>query len=278
MPTPPETHPAVRLRAIGRRTAARLGWTTASYAIIGCIAGVLLLVMLIWWPLVLEYFAQWDWSRAVLIQIDWLLLFDFGVMFLLVMARASLRTDAPVLLVGLAGGTLVESWGTRTHLWTYYTHESPPLWILPAWPIATLAIDRLSAELLRRTERWSARVFDLAYWPIFLGFYGLLLNFVGPTLEQPLSALAVAVVLFLVFTPQDRRIEVLIFLAGSGLGYFLERWGTTRECWTYYTGQTPPLFAVLAHGMAAVGFWRATRFVRALRVPLGLRRMASASD
>jgi len=34
-------------------------------------------------------------------------------------------------------------------------------------------------------------------------------------------------------------------------------WGTTRQCWTYYTRQTPPLFAVLAHGMAAVAFWRA---------------------
>ena len=49
---------------------------------------------------------------------------------------------------------------------------------------------------------------------------------------------------------------VLIFVAGAGLGYFLEVWGTTRQCWTYYTHQTPPLFAVFAHGLAAVAFWR----------------------
>ena len=49
---------------------------------------------------------------------------------------------------------------------------------------------------------------------------------------------------------------VLTFVAGAGLGYFLELWGTTRYCWMYYTRQTPPLFAVLAHGMAAVAFWR----------------------
>ena len=49
---------------------------------------------------------------------------------------------------------------------------------------------------------------------------------------------------------------MLTFAAGAGLGYFLEVWGTTRECWTYYTRETPPLFAVLAHGMAAA-FWRA---------------------
>ena len=48
---------------------------------------------------------------------------------------------------------------------------------------------------------------------------------------------------------------LLVFAAGAGLGYFLELWGTTRECWTYYTLQTPPLFAVLAHGAAAVAFW-----------------------
>ena len=26
--------------------------------------------------------------------------------------------------------------------------------------------------------------------------------------------------------------------------------------WTYYTFEKPPLFAVLAHGMAALAFWR----------------------
>ena len=70
---------------------------------------------------------------------------------------------------------------------------------------------------------------------------------------------------------------VLTFAAGAGLGYFLERWGTTRECWTYYTLQTPPLFAVLAHGMAAVAFWRTAlllkavanrRFNKAAKLPL----------
>jgi hypothetical protein len=56
----------------------------------------------------------------------------------------------------------------------------------------------------------------------------------------------------------------LTFIAGSGLGYFLELWGTTRQCWTYHTYQTPPLFAVLAHGMAAVAFWRAGLLLRAV--------------
>lgn len=68
-------------------------------------------------------------------------------------------------------------------------------------------------------------------------------------------------------------------LAGAGLGYFLELWGTTRECWTYYTLQTPPLFAVLAHGMAAVAFWRAGLVVKMIggRIRAGWTRPLDAS-
>jgi hypothetical protein len=65
-----------------------------------------------------------------------------------------------------------------------------------------------------------------------------------------------------ILTPTDHRMAFFTFLAGAGLGYFLELWGTTRQCWTYYTYQTPPLFAVLAHGMAAVAFWRAGLLVQ----------------
>jgi hypothetical protein len=67
---------------------------------------------------------------------------------------------------------------------------------------------------------------------------------------------------FLILTPPNKRQTLLVFIAGSGLGYFLELWGTTRQCWTYYTLQTPPLFAVLAHGMAAVAFWRVLQLLR----------------
>jgi hypothetical protein len=99
-------------------------------------------------------------------------------------------------------------------------------------------------------------VFTFLYWLIFPTFLILMFIFVSPTFDKSYTILSSLLCALLVFTPNDRRRAVLIFLAGAGLGYFLERWGTTRECWTYYTYQTPPLFAVLAHGMASIAFWR----------------------
>jgi hypothetical protein len=86
-----------------------------------------------------------------------------------------------------------------------------------------------------------------------------MLVFVFPTLDKSLTWLALLLCALVILSEKDHRTGWLVFIAGSGLGYFLERWGTTRECWTYYTYQTPPVFAVLAHGMAAVVFWRVGR-------------------
>ena len=80
--------------------------------------------------------------------------------------------------------------------------------------------------------------------------------FVRPALGSPLTWAALLLCAFLLLTQRDRRGALVIFAAGVLLGYFLELWGTTRECWVYYTRQTPPFFAVLAHGMAAVAFER----------------------
>ena len=88
--------------------------------------------------------------------------------------------------------------------------------------------------------------------------------FVWPTITKSMTLMALVLVIFLVLTPTDHRFALLTFLAGAALGYFLEYWGTTRECWTYYTLQKPPLFAILAHGMAAVAFWRSGQVLQIL--------------
>jgi hypothetical protein len=102
------------------------------------------------------------------------------------------------------------------------------------------------------------------YWGIFSLFYILMVAFVWPTLTKSLTILALLMVGLLIYHLRGKREVVLTFITGTGLGYFLELWGTTRLCWTYYTYQTPPLFAVLAHGMAAVAFWWGLNFYRRL--------------
>lgn len=238
-----------------------LGWHRGSYVLMSLFAAVILLILYVWWPLVQQYWATADPSQPIWKQVDWLLLGNFAAMSLLIMAGPDLRADARIVLIGLVGGLVIESWGTQTNLWIYYTLERPPLWIIPAWPIASLSIDRLYRALLRlfrSHERAAAsRPFVVVYWVIFGLFYALMLAFVWPTIDKSLTIAALVLSAFLVLTPTDHRGAVLTFAAGVGLGYFLERWGTTRECWIYYTRQTPPVFAVLAHGMAAVAFWRA---------------------
>jgi hypothetical protein len=106
------------------------------------------------------------------------------------------------------------------------------------------------------------------YWLIFGAFYALMLAFVWPTLDKSLTVAALLLCALIIASPTDHRVAVLTFVAGAGLGYFLERWGTTRECWTYYTRELPPLFAVLAHGMAAVAFWRTGLIVQRITARL----------
>ena len=234
-----------------------LAFNRTSYALLSGFVLVVALVIYIWQPLVQEYLGQIDPSVPLWRQVDWLLIGIFTFMTLVIMAGADLRRDLRTVLVGLIGGLVIESWGTQTLLWTYYTAERPPLWIIPAWPIAALAIDRLARLADRLLPGSATRRLERAFWLIFPGFYGLMLIYIWPTLDQSLTWLALLTCALLIIFPGSRRLMTLNFLAGAALGYFLERWGTTRLCWTYYTLQTPPLFAVLAHGLAAAAFWRA---------------------
>ncbi len=255
-------------RPILKRLSAELNWTRSSYFLLSLFLATVALIVVVWWPLAEDYLELIDRSRPVWVQLDWLLIGVFLVMSLLIMAGAHLKAAAWILLVGLVGGLVIESWGTQTELWTYYTQERPPLWIIPAWPIASLSIDRLVRLLDRflpaRDGGASDRSYRWGYWSLLLGFFGLMLFFVWPTLDKSLTWMALLLCSLLIATPTDHRLAVITFAAGAGLGYFLERWGTTRLCWTYYTTQTPPLFAVLAHGMAALAFWRSELLLRKL--------------
>jgi len=253
--------------SLRRRAIAFLGWTRSSYFLMSAFAAIVFVIGVVWWPLVEANLGYIDWSRPLWAQLDWLLVGIFVAMSLLIMAGPDLKADALIVLVGAAGGLAIESWGTQTRLWTYFTLERPPLWIIPAWPIASLSIDRL-VRSLQRLAPTSFYKFRYIYWLLFTAFYALMLIFAWPTADRSFTLMALALCALLILTPTDHRLAVLTFVAGAGLGYFLELWGTTRECWTYYTRQTPPLFAVLAHGMAAVAFWRTGLLVKPLQAKL----------
>jgi hypothetical protein len=110
---------------------------------------------------------------------------------------------------------------------------------------------------------------------VFGSFAALMVVFVWPTLDKSLTIAALALCALMIATPTDYRGAVLTFVAGAGLGYFLELWGTTRLCWTYYTLETPPVFAVMAHGMAAVAFWRVGLLLNSLASRWVARRRTS---
>lgn len=263
MTNPSETPTPKNLKKTVPPIARSLRWTRSSYYMFSGFMLLLTLIGYFWWPLVEEYLSYFNPQIPIWRQIDWLLIGNFLFMSLMIMARADIKADAPIIAIGLFGGLAIEGWGTQTELWSYYTNERPPLWIIPAWPIASLSIDRLYRLFRLAASRVPDKVFTILYCIVFPAFYALMLDFVHPTLNKSFTVLALMLCALLILTTRQYRAMTLTFLAGTGLGYFLELWGTTRLCWTYYTHQTPPLFAVLAHGMAAVAFWRTLKLYQA---------------
>src|SRR5574342_1142340 len=122
-------------------------WTRDSSILLGGFLLTIFLIVYIWWPLAEEYLSYVDWHGEWWRYMDWLLLGIFAFMSITIITRANLKTDLLIVFVGICGGLAIESWGTQTNLWFYYTAERPPLWIIPAWPIASLCIDRMTRFL-----------------------------------------------------------------------------------------------------------------------------------
>src|SRR5512138_3150157 len=182
------------------RIALRKIWTRDSSILLGGFFVTILLIIYVWWPLAAQYLAYVDWSGAWWRYIDWLLLGIFGFMSITIIARANLKTDLLLIFVGVCGGLAIESWGTQTNLWHYYTAERPPLWIIPAWPIASLSIDRITRVLIFLTTKGTKVTKDLKrnpvvyfvsfvfnfktfYWLTFASFLVLMVIFVAPTFD-----------------------------------------------------------------------------------------------
>jgi hypothetical protein len=185
---------------------------------------------------------------------DWLLIVIWLIMTGLLIRAPDMKRDLPLAVAAMVGGAVIEWWGTSTALWTYFTQERPPLWILPAWPIAALAIDRL-CQMSCRAVPVLARS-GAAYWVIIPSFIIVMTRFMWPAIQHPASWVVVALMVMVMAVGVRRDRDMALFLVGSSAGIFLEYWGTSRHCWSYYTQQTPPLEAILAHGFASIAFAR----------------------
>ena len=223
-------------------------------------------------------------------EMDWLLAGIWVWLTAMLTRHVSPRRDLLLVITGLAGGGVIEWWGTTTGLWSYFTLERPPLWILPAWPIAALSIDRMGQELDRglaavygrRSPRRALRAFRFGYWLIMPLFVVGMVSFLAPSLDKTSSQVVVVLMLVVTLHSPDPRRDLVLFFAGSFMGIFLEYWGTSRQCWTYYTHEIPPPIAIVAHGFAAVAFARAAGLADQLssalfRRPLSQRQSRNAA-
>jgi len=169
--------------------------------------------------------------------------------------------DLRLALVAMAGGLTIEWWGTHTGLWIYFTRERPPLWILVAWPVSTLAIDRVY-RALERFAPGGESGWRLPYWIALPLFVAAMTRFAWPTIGSPITQGVIALMVIVAVSGRTPRRDMVLLVAGSLLGFFLETWGTSHHCWTYYTREVPPPVAACAHGFASVAFVRVVSLLR----------------
>ncbi len=203
------------------------------------------------------------WRRYISLSwadFDTLLVFSWVLMVSLGAWRVNIKRDVMLALVAFGGGAIIETWGTRSGLWTYFTHEEPPLFILPAWPFAAIATERISFIVGKGVSKLPLKVTRSIEIGAMFVFCILLLRWTRVAWSSHWTWLAFAFVVLIVATSKSGRDDLARFVAGSVLGYLLEYWGTTRQCWTYYDGLTPPLTSVLSHGFATVAFARFAGF------------------
>ncbi|MGE4106756.1 MAG: hypothetical protein AB7F66_06040 [Bacteriovoracia bacterium] len=190
-------------------------------------------------------------------EMDWLLGAIWLGLTLACIYRVEWRNFTKLLVAGFLGGALIEWWGTTNQIWDYYTHEKPPLWIIPCWPVSALAFDRMLAFFDPGEARM--RKIEKLYWLCVPGYALYMTGFAWP-FRHAISTWGMFAILYSVAFLKPRPAHDLgVFLIGSLYGWVMEYWGTSNYIWTYYTYETPPAAAAMAHGFAAVFFARVVR-------------------
>lgn len=152
--------------------------------------------------------------------------------------KADWRRDAPLAALAGAAGFAAEAWGTRTGLWTYYTGEQPPLWIIPAWALGAPVMERLSALA---QQHWGARfgpgTMRAGYWALAAAALAWMSVFLWPWSHHPSAwvVLLLAAAVLMLRPAASRGFWTLA--VGMLMVSLADTWGTTNNCWRYYTQQ-----------------------------------------
>jgi hypothetical protein len=240
----------------------RAGYDKKSLAVIATVVAIGTASGVVW-----REYVSLTWQ-----DFDPLLVACWLLMVALASWRFSLRRDLPLAGVAFVGGAMIETWGTRSGLWTYFTRECPPLFILPAWPVAALATERITRMIEKVPVKLGRAPVRALHTTALIAFCMFLWTWTAPGRSHPTTTIAYVLVAITCLTGRTPREDLPRLAAGSMLGAGLEYWGTTRFCWTYWDHKTPPLPAVLSHGFATVAFARGVffleTFARLVRVPI----------
>ena len=173
------------------------------------------------------------------------------------------RRDALILLLAGAAGYAAEAWGTRLGLWTYYTRELPPLWIVPAWPLGAAFVARVGERL--RESRGPAPA--AAYWALASASVAVVAAFCAP--RGAWAGVAVTAAALGLFAEPGKDFWTLA--AGLGCVLFADFWGTTNGCWRYWLRDQPfGLWRGIAFGMT----FDAAVVMLALKAAIRLERLS----
>jgi len=251
-----------------------LGFNRTSFLTLAALL-VTILFLIFRWPQLAA--AEWNamarhpdwWLHA-----DWLLICLAAFFIFCTAFDAHPRLDISTVAAGMIGGAIIEVWGTRAGVWYYYTHERPPLWILPAWGMSALSNERLQRILMHYlpaswqeellTGRIGQPVWRWIYGFTMTGAVAFFLWWSRGYLTHPATWVVLALIVSALVSGKYPAYAMSLFFTGALLGIFLEIWGTTRHCWNYYDGKTPSPFPIMGHGVAAICFWKMKSVYRGL--------------
>lgn len=180
-------------------------------------------------------------------------------------AAANPAHDLAVLVIASAAGFAAEAWGTRLGLWTYYTWERPPLWIVPAWPLGAALVERVAARARERFGPAPAGAYRVAAAAAF----SICAAFCAPWRASPAAWAGLAAVAAALWAGADAREEFWPLVVGFGAIVFADGWGTTNGCWSYYVAARPfglargVIFGMAFDAAVVVGCLRLARRLRA---------------